>query len=416
VPPPCTCVQPYGAHAVHPSQDRWAFRKIGKPKTPVLVPPTDVTHQSAMTLNAAGRVQSRWMMYSDRQDLIRRLKTVKPALAPRDEVLACFWFLGDTVVAYNYRIAISVPCETDFAGGVPSKLLAKLNRYQRHSVELVGGAGGLVVKAGFDSRSRFPLRPPEEFQALFTMPTMPNGAVSLAKRESSALFRGISGCMRSFGARSLVADQLGLTLIPNGKLVDFFATNGVTVSKASLDIGLRCRRRVIIPEEFCRQALALGRGAKSVRLVIADDHALMVADDVMLYGQLVEHPEGEKPYNFAATIEHYFPSSARERTGPMPNGMKDALELALAVVGKRGASEFVAENGFLDIISSSKLGGHQEDQLEFDTAASVKARFEPGLLLAGVDEFDEMLITDGCCIMTNKRGELYLVGARRREN
>jgi hypothetical protein len=288
-------------------------------------------------------------------------------------------------------------------------LLALLNLLQRHSVELVAGGGELVVKAGFDSHSRFPLRPPEEF--LFTMPTMPNSAGSLAKRESSALFDCLAGCARSFGARSLVADQLGLTLVPNGTSVELYATNGATVSKASLDIGLRCKRRVVIPEEFCKQALAIGRRAKSVRLVIADDHALMVADDVTLYGKLVEHPEGKKPYDFAATIEHYFPSEARERTVPMPKGMKDALGLALTVVGKRGASEFVAENGFLDIISRSKLGGHQEDQLEFDTAASVKAWFEPGLLLAGIDEFDEMLITDGCCIMTNKRGELYLVGA-----
>jgi hypothetical protein len=107
----------------------------------------------------------------------------------------------------RYLIAITVLCETDFAGGVPSKLLTLLNQSQRHSVELVAGAGELVVKAGF--HLRLPLRPPEEFQALFTMPTMPDSVASLAKHESSALFDGIAGCMRSFGPRELMAEQLG---------------------------------------------------------------------------------------------------------------------------------------------------------------------------------------------------------------
>ena len=85
-------------------------------------------------------------------------------------------------------------------------------------------------------------------------------------------------------------------MIPNRKSVEFFATNGSTISKASLDIGLPCKRRVIISAAFCKQALAIGKRAKSLRFRIADDHALMLADDVTLYGHLVE---SEKPYDFA---------------------------------------------------------------------------------------------------------------------
>ena len=346
-----------------------------------------------------------------RKDLIRALRTVKPALASsRDEVLSSFWFTGKTVMAYNENIAISAPCETDFAGAVTRKLLALLNRAsKRHSVELAASAGKLVCKAGF--HMRFPLRPPEEFQALFTMPTMPNGVASLAKHESSALLGCIAGCMRSFGARRLDADQLGLTVIPNGKSVEFFTTNGGTISKASLDIDLHCKRRVIIPDAFCKQALAIGKRAKSLRLRIADDHALMVADDVTLYGHLLD---SEKPYDFASIIEQHFPSKQRKQTVPIPkgpDGLKFALERALVFVGKRAASEFVAENGYLNITSGSK-SGEVHDQLEFDTPPhGVKASFEPELLLAGIDEFDQMLIATDCCVMTNARGELYLVSA-----
>jgi hypothetical protein len=44
----------------------------------------------------------------NRQDLIRQLKTVKPALTTRRLVpqLGCFWFTGKEVMAHNYLIAI----------------------------------------------------------------------------------------------------------------------------------------------------------------------------------------------------------------------------------------------------------------------------------------------------------------------
>ena len=236
------------------------------------------------------------MAILNRKDLIRALRTVKPALSSRrNEVLSCFWFTGKTVMAYNYQIAISVPCETNFTGAVPGKrkLLVLLNHTKRHSVELAA-AGGELTGGQEDSYFVTTLRPPEEFQALFTMPTMPNSVAKLAEHESSDLIDCIAGCMRSFGPRSSIAE--GLTVIPNRKSVEFFATNGSTISKASLDIGLPCKRRVIISAAFCKQALAIGKRAKSLRFRIADDHALMLADDVTLYGHLVE---SEKPYDFA---------------------------------------------------------------------------------------------------------------------
>jgi DNA polymerase III sliding clamp (beta) subunit (PCNA family) len=343
-----------------------------------------------------------------RKDLIEALRTVKPALSSRNEVLSGFCFTSKTVMACNGLIAISVPCETDFAGAVTRKLLDILNRgSKRHSVELAASAGELVWKEA-ELHFRLPLRPPEEFQALFTMPTMPNDVAKLTERESSDLLRCIAGCMRSLGSNSYDSDQLGVTVIPNGKGVEMFATNARTLSKASLDIDLTCKRRVIIPAALCRQALAIGKRAKSLRLRIADDHALMVADDVTLLGGFLA---SEKPYDFEKVLNDHFPRRLRKQTVPIPKDLRSALERAFIVVGKRVASEFFAEDGYLTITSQSETG-EVRDQLEFEAPkGGVKAHFEPELLLAGTDDFDRMLITPTSCVMTNKRGDFYLVAA-----
>ena len=65
----------------------------------------------------------------------------------------------------------------------------------------------------------------------------------------------------------------------------------------------------------------------------------------------------------------------------------------------------------LRIVSRSEYG-EVRDSLKFKSKSEVSAKIRPELLLAGVEDFAQMAVFSGCCVMANEDlSELYMVAA-----
>ena len=340
-------------------------------------------------------------------DLLGVLDIVSPALASSEMVpqLNCFWFTSKYVMAYNDLIAIRVPCKTDFSGAVHGKaLLGAVRPFDAKEVELTAADDVLTIKMGA-YKTQLDLRPPEDF--VFKMPDLP--ANTPAIKNPKAFFDGLANCIRSIGSNSYDSDQLGITVIPNGKGVELFATNGVTLSKAVVKSSVDCPRRIILPEAFCREALKY-KDADQVLFAVGEDYALMwVGSRTLIFGKLLKT---DKPYDFPGVIAHHLPKKALDKSADIPKKLRGLLESMTAYIQKEPVQLSVAQ-GKLRVACGSNIGKGALGMSFSQEQDGVSCTFDPAMLLAGVDSFKQLLLTDGCCVMSNPDGSMYLVARKR---
>src|SRR3974377_2329289 len=117
-------------------------------------------------------------MSINRQELLKALETIAPALAEHDilPVLQHVLFTGTSVVAYNDRIAISTPLRGSFKGTIHGKRLLSLLKYSTHTedVDLVSDGNAVSVRAE-SAIGKLESKPVEEF--IFKMPSRPKDAI-----------------------------------------------------------------------------------------------------------------------------------------------------------------------------------------------------------------------------------------------
>jgi len=351
----------------------------------------------------------------NRKDLVDKLEQVAPALSGNDliPILTHFWFTGEHVLAYNDQIAISAPCKVDFEGAVPGMTLLNLLKASRaKDVEFVVGKDDkneLTIKAA-SSRFKLGLLPYRDFEEVFVMPKPGKDPEALSTK---SFLSCIDCCMRSVSIDTSVPDQLGITLIPDGKDLLFYSTDDRTLSHARLAVkgGTSLKQRVILSSHFCRQVLNLVNDAKPLHLEIHKDHALLMgAGGTLLFGKLVH---SEKPLNFNSILDHNFPEGSENKLVTIPTKLELILERAVIVASAsvEPVRTHINVQGGVVRFSTVSARGEVHDTLQIEGKhKDVEIKVDAKLLKNGYGQFDQMLLTSSCFVMVNE-DVLYLVAA-----
>lgn len=345
----------------------------------------------------------------NRAELVQKLSRVSAALAATDliPILTHFWFTGERVLAHNDQIAISVVCKTPFAGAVPRTLLDLLNRSRAKDVDFEVKDSTLIVKAA-SARFSLGLLPKEDF--LFTMPTDTGNQTLDAP--AARLMSALELCLNTLGRDSSVPDQLGVTLIPskNRKGMFLYSLNGPTLTRTSVEC-VNPPDRVILHGMFCEQLLKLMKQDEKVKIEIGPDYSLATSSrgDV-LFGRLLDV---EDPVNFAEIVANRVPKDFNDVVVPIPTKLQLILERALVITDSAtdpGHTAVIVRNGRMKFESKSPRGVVDDSMQVGEQHPDVTASFTPKHLKIGYGNYDKMLITDSCAIMSGPSA-LFFVAA-----
>jgi DNA polymerase III sliding clamp (beta) subunit (PCNA family) len=369
-----------------------------------------------------------------RMELLEKLRLVAPALSDKEliPVLTHFWFQGNTVMAFNDQIAIQTRLKTDFTGAVPGKVLLELLGASRSTeVKFTLTDDNLLVALGHHSKktgkfvvnTKIDLKvlPVEDF--IHTMPPVKPDAGIKGTQE---FLPAIECCMQSISNDTSIPDQLGLTLIPNGKDLYLYATNNQTLSHAKVKAKTDLPGRVILSKPFCEQLIALTQD-RDFRLIVATDHAMVVVPDhATLFGRLVS---SEHPLDFNEIMEAHLPDGKGLQMITLPDNLEYVLKRALVITDTKmeeTKSLITVKDGRMTVISKSPLGELKDnvaenkkkydennkliEQTPIKDHPDISVRLNPRLLKAGYGRYDKLLVTESCAVMV-KDDTVYLVSA-----
>lgn len=345
----------------------------------------------------------------NREELVRKLEIVSPALADNDllPVLTHFCFTGKQVVAFNDQIAIAAPLDVDgLVGGIPGKtLLALLRNSQAKDATIEPDGTNIILKMA-KAKVTLPILPKEAF--IFETKLLKPEGNEIAVKDWKQLVKALGSCLLSVGTDTSVPDQLGVTIIPDGKTLQLFATNNHTLSYATVSLTKPApfKQRVILPASFCRQVMA---ATKEPYLEINKSHALLTSGKVTVFGRLLE---SDMPIQFMETLESHAPEKTMKALVTAPGTLKLALDRAVVITEgstDKAKTLFQVQNGELVMISRTQQG-EVIDRFNLNDHPDVKVRIEPKHLRSGLDFADQMMITPRCVVLA-KGTMLFLVSA-----
>lgn len=361
-----------------------------------------------------------------REDLLGVLSTVEPAIASNDliPVLTHFWFTGTAVMAYNDTIAISAPYETEFTGAIRGSLLTGiLSKLSGEDVDFTLDGNTVIIKSK-RSKMTAPLLSTDAFLFEFPKVKVENATLRLKKDQVAELVAALEICLQSLSRRVSEPQRLGVTVVPDKNGLNFYATDTVTMSAASIKVKPNdMAGHVTLAKPFCESALKLlsRKGVNDVSLMITDEYVLLLIGDkdhrIKLYGRLVEDPN---PPKFKDVIKRYLPEGSDDKLIGIPKGLADALDRAHLVIHK--ALEPVTtikvvegSNGtMLRILAKSEQGevsesvklkegdDHEEVALEIDLI-----RFRE----CDVSKFDRILFDERCVVLARGSDMLHLIAS-----
>lgn len=342
---------------------------------------------------------------------LKALNTAKPALAGKELLLETvhFWFTGDSIIAYDDRIGIEVPFKTDFKGGLYGKLLLGiLEKSAAKEVELNEGdrQSEMVLRCG-NARANLALLDPK--RAIWHFPDYDERDAFAVDKE----FVSILGDMLiSVGANVSTPDTLGVTFAPSARdedWLDLYATDSNTIAWARLELPKHYgAKRCCIPEEFCRQLIAICKTKGT--MIVEDDCAMAELEDgVKLYGRLVDVP---RPLDFFEQIDDTVPNP--DRLVEIPNRFKMAVERVSVVIehipgepcelaiDDEGVLRLYAKADRGEIRDAIRLKGEHEE---------ATAWFDPALIKRGVDKRTEMFISRDALVMRGPENYYQIIQA-----
>lgn len=347
-----------------------------------------------------------------RKDFLTKLSIVAPALSDNDllPVMTHYWFTGTELMAFNDQISISMPCKTDFEGAVPGKLLYELMKNSKaKNVDIEASKDVLNVKAA-SSRMKLAIMDTENF--VFEMPK-PGKKEPFLSINMDDFIEAVEICMRSVGMDTSVPDQLGVTLMPNGKKMDLYATNNDTLSHASISMKGKdvLKERVILSSHFCQQLLKIGKSYKGAKILISDDYSLLVTKEgVSLFGRLIN---SDRPIDFESILDDHYPKNMHSKLSAIPTKMKLIIERAMIIssysVDDRATTVSV-KDGKMKFVSKSDHG-EISDSMQIDAKhPKASIRLDPKQLRLGYGNFDNILVTDNCAVM-ERDGNIFMIAA-----
>jgi hypothetical protein len=341
-----------------------------------------------------------------RTDLVDMLQLVSPGLSNNDliPILSHVWFTGSTLIAYNARIAISCPFKTDFKGALPGSTLIDLVKNSRaKDIEFIPAENDLTVKAA-SSRFKLGMLPDEAFN-IFEMPKPSKGAIT----PPEDFFKAIDACMQSIGVDNTIPEQLGITIVPNGKDLELYSTNNATITYTKITLPLGKPTRVTLSADFCKQMVAIAKSEKNVKVEIHDDYSLLTTPKgISLFGRLIEI---DKPLDFAGIMENNIPDDAKKIAVDIPSKLRLMIERAIIITNstsERSQTAITITDGKMRFLSKSSRGEVIDTVMVGDGQPDVSLDLDCKHLKPVFDAYDKMLVTDRCFIML-KGQSIYMV-------
>jgi DNA polymerase III sliding clamp (beta) subunit (PCNA family) len=352
--------------------------------------------------------------------LIAKLETVQPAIAlnPLIPLLQHYWFTGKQLLAYTGIIGIQVPFTSDFAGAVPKGVLdllkaagfsgeVKLTSENDRLLVSDPKTGGVLIKLKM-LEPRFPFKIPQHKQT------------NSNPQAIAELVDAIRYCLISVGADTSIPECLGITLERDGKRITLYSSDSSVISRISIS-ELPLETRATLPSSFCKQmvrlyddrdedsevAFEIGGTLKDGKI---ERHALFTAGGVTLYGRIIE---SRIPYDFKGIVAQHLPKGYEKRLVDIPERLRKAVALASVVCNeKRRQTKISVSAGQLCLVSKDNDAGVEEVKEVMPVACThgdVTVTLEPKQL-RHISDFDKMLVTTNCIIMTKTAGnELHLV-------
>lgn len=340
-----------------------------------------------------------------RMDLLKAVKLAEPALAtkPIIEELTYFWFTGESIVAYNDILGITVPLQTEFQGGLKGSLLiGLLEKSRAREVEFILGENELLVKA---ANARLSLSFADIQRAIWTEPLFEKPIEFPITNE---FLQAIDDVLVSVGYDTSIPDQLGVTLLPDTNILYFFTTDSKTISRAMLPFDCNgLPERMILPLTFCQQLLSLCR--KGGRLLLSANSLCAInSNNVHLFARLIETT---RPLEFHSTVDNAMAQLQGNTMVPIPNRFKLALERVSIVLSVNVGEPalFSIADGVLHMQAKTGLGEINDSMRLVEDHGKIDVHVDPLLIKRAVDSCSSFCIGPSCVFLSKEPHFMHLI-------
>lgn len=343
--------------------------------------------------------------------LLAAVSAVKPALAVQSflPILTTCQITGKWLTAYNDTMAIRVrtPKDLDVSGCVPGDLLQRaLTSFKGDTFSIQELDGKHWVLSCGRSKLKVPVFPLGDYP--FEMPTRGWSEVG----DIEDLLKGMSRCLAAVGRDPTHPAQMGVTLEMEGGHSVLYSTDNFTISRQDCGVSeleLPGDSPVILPTAFAEQVIALSKlfPKESVTLSVSAGALLCsFGDAAQLFCKALVDVE---PMSFADVLaRHVKVAAVGKMVEEVPEGMEDAVERALLVVGGEIDKVMkVSARGDTVKITATSASGESEDSLALEGASDMlgePAHIDPVLLLRGLKSSDHIVFRDRCAVLTGDGG------------
>jgi DNA polymerase III sliding clamp (beta) subunit (PCNA family) len=338
----------------------------------------------------------------NRSNLVTTLELIQPALSDTDPVpmFQCFTFTGKHALAYNDRLCMITPCETQEAFAINGKILLGLLK-NSHSDDVdftKTDKNDITIKAG-KSRFKLPYFPEEDF--LFKEPD--GKAVFDLTLDATAF----DACMIT-ASRDLAQEALlGVTLKPGpDKTMAFYSCDGDAVTRYTLEAKAK-DVSVRLPNEFCESFIRTFKELEteyaSIKIIGDEWVRAEFNKNVVIYGRLLKL---ENPLDHEALIAKTL--KGKPVFKPVPKALDDALSRARVVADPESAKTALEVTDGKLLLHTETHMGIINDSMVWREHAEVQADVSAALVQRAIGLCDEMGVLERCTIY-QKQPNLFII-------
>lgn len=354
-------------------------------------------------------------------ELVDELSVVAPTLSAGGYVplMEHFWLFDGQVTTYNDRLAMSKPLDLGFDGTVQSLLLDMLRvSYQAGKIEFKHEPDKEQVSVrigGGDQKNKFKSNSAEDAKNIFAMPkcnfNAPAFAESLGKARES-----IETCLLAVSSDQQQPERTGITIIPEDKVLSFYAFNNVALARCTLPLGeTSYKGRITVPVDFWNIFLSLTKNMtvkdakKSVLLSLASKEVQAKVDDVRLYAKTLPVDD---PTDLRKIFNKHYTADMKANLVPLTADMWEAMKRNLTAT-KGDAEVFTkltVKGNELRMTTNGK-SGMADDVMDFNhpDVGPINVRVEQLTKAEGLVE--RMSISEDVVALV-KDARVYVVSSR----
>lgn len=327
-----------------------------------------------------------------RTGLLTRLEHVAPALAQKDMIpaLTHLCFTGEHLFTYNDLLAIQIPFETDFEGGLEGgTLLGVIRASIAKDAELEAKKTNVLLKMGA-SRMRLPIMDADNF--VFEMPDYSDLEVLEFDQD---YLTGLAHCLISVGSDMNHPEHMGVTVEFRKKVI-LYSTDNATISEFRLpedsDID---HIPIILPAQFCVTlgVLAKRLDVSDVSIHVAEDYVVAEVGEAVLFSKLIV---GITAVDFPKMVGDLLKAVGDDQFFKIPNAFDPSIKQALVVERQEAepGSILEIEGGKLKISTSSVKGQIRNTIRLEDELDENRLKIDPRFIARALPQVTDMCLLE----------------------